>query len=101
MLDERKTIESLSAQVHQRWAWRIGGVAALLLSGAESPSRSASVRQHGGAGSRRGPLSEAVNAQTGNIEQRVVSAKNLSLIKEKLKCVLFFLSFFITGWDLP
>lgn len=71
------------------------GSLALLLSGAESPSRSASVRQQRGAGSRRGPLSEAVNAKTGDTEQRMVSAKNLSLIKEKLQCVLFlFFSFF-------
>lgn len=30
---------TLPVQVHQRWAWRVGGVAALLLSGPEGSSR--------------------------------------------------------------
>lgn len=59
LLDERKTAAPLWAQVQQRWAWRIGGVGALLLSGAERPSRSSRRRQQGGAVIRRGALSES------------------------------------------
>lgn len=47
------TNSSLPAQVHQRWAWRGGGVAARVLPGAESPQSSLTDerRAAGGAGS--------------------------------------------------
>lgn len=53
-----------------------------------------------GVGSRRGPLSERINANIGNTERRMVSVKILSLAKAEVRVCLFVCLFFTTGQDL-